>query len=124
MEAIQLRKAIHELQVRHNESNTQKELLSGQTKDNERRIFDLVRDKQDHEKKVRENVVLIRDLVEERDKYKAIVAQKDDEIQELGMQVSKWRSSNTDLKLIEEKVDHFLNDLRGVIEVNMHSAKP
>ena len=124
MEAIQLRKAIHELQVRHNESNTQKELLSGQTKDNERRIFDLVRDKQDHEKKVRENVVLIRDLVEERDKYKAIVAQKDDEIQELGMQVSKWRSSNTDLKLIEEKVDHFLSDLRGVIEVNMHSAKP
>ena len=45
VEAIQLRKAIHELQVRHNESNTQKELLSGQTKDNERRIFDLVRDK-------------------------------------------------------------------------------
>ena len=45
MEAIQLRKAIHELQVRHNESNTQRELLSGQTKDNERRIFDLVRDK-------------------------------------------------------------------------------
>ena len=124
MEAIQLRKAIHELQVRHNESNTQKELLSGQTKDNERRIFDLVRDKQDHEKKVRENVVLIRDLVEERDKYKSIVAQKYDKIQELGMQVSKWRSSNTDLKLIEEKVDHFLNDLRGVIEVNSHNARP
>ena len=124
MEAIQLRKAIHELQVRHNESNTQKELLSGQTKDNERRIFDLVRDKQDHEKKVRENVVLIRDLVEERDKYKSIVAQKDDEVQELGIQVSRWRSSNTDLKLIEEKVDHFLNDLRGVIEVNNHNARP
>ena len=67
---------------------------------------------------------MIRDLVEERDKYKSIVAQKDDEIQELGMQVSKWRSSNTDLKLIEEKVDHFLNDLRGVIEVNSHNAKP
>ena len=47
VEAIQLRKAVHELQVRHNESNTQKEMLSGQTKDNERRIFDLVRDKQD-----------------------------------------------------------------------------
>lgn len=67
---------------------------------------------------------MIRDLVEERDKYKSIVAQKDDEIQELGMQVSKWRSSNTDLKLIEEKVDHFLNDLRGVIEVNSHNARP
>ena len=67
---------------------------------------------------------MIRDLVEERDKYKSIVAQKDDEIQELGMQVSKWRSSNTDLKLIEEKVDHFLNDLRGVIEVNGHNARP
>lgn len=67
---------------------------------------------------------MIRDLVEERDKYKSIVAQKDDEIQELGMQVSKWRSSNTDLKLIEEKVDHFLNDLRGVIEVNNHNARP
>ena len=67
---------------------------------------------------------MIRDLVEERDKYKSIVAQKDDEIQELGMQVSKLRSSNTDLKLIEEKVDHFLNDLRGVIEVNNHNARP
>ena len=39
-----------------------------------------MRDKQDQEKKVRENVVLIRDLVDERDKYKAIVSQKDDEI--------------------------------------------
>ena len=39
-----------------------------------------MRDKQYQEKKVRENVVLIRDLVDERDKYKAIVSQKDDEI--------------------------------------------
>ena len=99
-------------------------MLSGQTKDNERRIFELVRDKQDQDKKVRENVVLIRDLVEERDKYKRIVSEKEEDICDLGMQVNKWRSTNTDLKLIEEKVDLFLNDLRHVIDQNRHNAKP
>lgn len=69
-------------------------------------------------------MLLIRDLVEERDKYKRIVSDKDDEIQDLSLQVNKWRSSNTDLKLIEEKVDHFLTEMRHVIEQNIHSAKP
>ena len=60
-------------------------MLSGQTKDNERRIFELVRDKQDLDKKIRENLTLIRDLVEERDKYKRMVGEKEEEIIDLGM---------------------------------------
>ena len=43
---------------------------------------------------------------------------------ELGSQVSRWRSANTDLKLIEEKVDQFLTELRPVIDQNRHNAKP
>lgn len=114
VEAIQLRKAVHELQISKNESATQREMLSGQTKDNERRIFELVRDKQDLDKKIRENLTLIRDLVEERDKYKRMVGEKEEEIIDLGMQVKKWRSTNTELKLIEEKVEQFLTDMRHV----------
>ena len=59
-------------------------MLTGQTKDNERRIYDLIRDKQDLDKKVRENVTLIQDLVEERDKFKHLSSAKEDEVHELG----------------------------------------
>jgi len=99
-------------------------MLSGQTKDNERRIFDLIRDKQDLDKNIRENVMLIRDLVEERDKFKHAVSDKEDEIVELAMQVKQWRSTNTDLKLIEEKVSQFLNEMKHVIQQNRYNAKP
>ena len=58
---------------------------------------------------------MIRDLVEERDKFKRFVSEKDDEIQELALQVKSWRSTNTDLKLIEEKVGHFLNEVKHVL---------
>lgn len=76
----------------------------------------MIRDKQDLDKKVRENVILIQDLVAERDKYKHLVDDKEEEIVDLGMQVKQWRSSNTDLKLIEEKVDGFLADIKHVTE--------
>ena len=124
VEAIQLRKTLHELQITKNECASQKEILSGQTKDNERRIFDLMREKQDCEKKVRENAIVIRDLAEERDKFKRIVAEKDEEIADLSLQVKNWRSSNTDLKLIEEKVEVFVSDLMHVLKEFRHSAKP
>ena len=84
VEAIQLRKAVHELTVAKKECSTQKEILSGQTKDNERRIFDLVKEKQDQDRKIYENVSVIQGLVEERDKYKRVSQEKEDEIQELG----------------------------------------
>ena len=45
VESIQLRKAVHELTISKGECSTQKEMLSGITKDNERRIYDLVREK-------------------------------------------------------------------------------
>ena len=73
---------------------------------------------------MRENVVLIRDLVEERDKYKRIVSEKEEEVQDLNIAVNRWRSTNTELKLIEEKVEHFLTDLRSVIEQNNYACKP
>ena len=91
-------------------------MLTSQNKDCERRIFNLIKEKQDQDKKIRENVILIRDLVEERDKFKQAVSDKEDEIVELGMQVKQWRSSNTDLKLIEEKVEHFLNEMKQLIQ--------
>ena len=59
---------------------------------------------------------MIKDLVDERDKFKIIVSDKEDEVCDLSGQVKTWRSSNTDLKLIEEKVDQFLKDLRHVIQ--------
>lgn len=99
-------------------------MLTSQNKDCERRIFDLIRDKQDQDKKIRENVILIRDLVEERDKFKHAVSDKEDEIVELGMQVKQWRSNNTDLKLIEEKVEHFLNEMKQLIQQNRKNSKP
>ena len=84
----------------------------------------MIRDKQDLDKKIRENVILIRDLVEERDKFKHSVSEKEDEIVELAIQVKQWRSANTDLKLIEEKVDHFLNEMKHVIQQNRKNSKP
>ena len=99
-------------------------MLTSQNKDCERRIFDLIREKQDQDKKIRENVILIRDLVEERDKFKHAVSDKEDEIVELGMQVKQWRSNNTDLKLIEEKVEHFLNEMKQLIQQNRKNSKP
>ena len=83
-----------------------------------------MREKQDGERKIRENAILVKDLVAERDQYKRIVSEKEEEIMELGSQVSRWRSANTDLKLIEEKVDQFLTELRHVIDQNRHNAKP
>ena len=47
----------------------------------------MVREKQDNERKIRENVTVIRDLVEERDKFKRAVSEKEDEISELSLQV-------------------------------------
>ena len=99
-------------------------MLTGQTKDNERRIFELIKDKQDLDKKVRENVILIQDLVDERDKFKRITSEKEDEIVELGLEVKNWRGTNTDLKLIEEKTEQFLGDMKHVLEEIKHKSKP
>ena len=52
------------------------------------------------------------------------LSEKEEEIMELNSSVNKWRSANTDLKLIEEKVDQFLTELRHVIDQNRHNAKP
>ena len=79
---------MQELNLARNEASSQKELLSGQTKDNERRIFDLVKDKQEQERMIRENAITIRELVEERDKYKRIVGEKEDEVIDLTKQSS------------------------------------
>lgn len=73
---------------------------------------------------MRENAVVIRDLVEERDKYKHIVTDRDDEIEDLSLQVKTWRSSNTDLKLIEEKVEVFISDIKQVLKEYRHNARP
>ena len=73
---------------------------------------------------MRENAVVIRDLVEERDKYKHIVTDRDDEIEDLSLQVKTWRSSNTDLKLIEEKVEVFVLDIKQVLKEYRHNARP
>lgn len=73
---------------------------------------------------MRENAVVIRDLVEERDKYKHIVTDRDDEIEDLSLQVKTWRSSNTDLKLIEEKVEVFVSDIKQVLKEYRHNARP
>ena len=43
-----------------------------------------MREKQDGERKIRENAILVKDLVGERDQYKRIVSEKEEEIMELG----------------------------------------
>ena len=58
----------------------QKETLSIQTRDSERRIFDYVKMNQDNDQKIRQNAIFIKDLVQERDKYKELQEEKEKEI--------------------------------------------
>lgn len=101
-----------------------KEVLTDKSKDDEKRIYNLIRDGQDLETKLRQNATVIRDLVEERDKFKHHVSELTDEIEDLNGQVTMWRSSNTELKLIEEKVECFLSEVKQVLKQHRHSARP
>lgn len=47
----------------------QKETLSCQTRDSERRIFDYVRQSQEADEKLRKNTILMKDMATERDKF-------------------------------------------------------
>jgi hypothetical protein len=47
----------------------QKETLSCQTMDAERRIFDYVRQSQELDEKLRKNAILMKDMAAEREKY-------------------------------------------------------
>ena len=78
---------------------------------------------QDNERKVRENAILIKDLQADRDKYKELSVEKEEEIHELGVQIKVLRTSNTDLKLIEEKVDAFLQEITSEIEIHKRAAR-
>ena len=91
-------------------------MLSGQARECEKRIYELTKQRQDQDTKIRENATFIQDLVSERDKYKGITENKEEEILELSEQMKGLRNTTTDLKLIEEKVDSFLQDIVLVIE--------
>ena len=94
----------------------QKEVLTGQARECEKRIYELTKQRQDGDTKIRENATFIQDLVSERDKYKELAQTKEEEILELSEQMKEMRNTNTDLQLIEEKVDSFLQDIVLVIE--------
>lgn len=55
-------------------------------------------------------------MVGERDRFKSSSEAKEEEILELSDQVKALRTSYTDLKLIEEKVDTFLQDIMLVAD--------
>ena len=59
-------------------------MLTGQAREGEKRIYELMKMRQDGDTKIRENATFIKDLVAERDKYKEMSQSKEDEILELG----------------------------------------
>ena len=116
IEVQSLRKQVATLSLDKQTFAQQKELLSGQTREAEKRIYELTKQRQDGDAKIQQNASFIKDLVAERDKYKESSQAKEEEILELSEQIKEMRTTNTDLKLIEEKVDSFLQDIMLVIE--------
>ncbi len=80
---MEINKLKREIQTLESDKITlikQKETLSIQTRDSERRIFDYVKMNQDNDQKIRQNAIFIKDLVQERDKYKELQEEKEKEI--------------------------------------------
>jgi hypothetical protein len=80
---LEINKLKREIQTLESDKITlikQKETLSIQTRDSERRIFDYVKMNQDNDQKIRQNAIFIKDLVQERDKYKELQEEKEKEI--------------------------------------------
>ena len=116
VEVQSLRKQVATLSLDKQTVFQQKDVLSGQARESEKRIYELTKQRQDQDTKIRENATFIQDLVSERDKYKALSENKEEEILELSEQMKGLRNMNTDLRLIEEKVDGFLQEIMQVIE--------
>ena len=90
--------------------------MFSQARESEKRIFELTKQRQDQDGKIRENAAFIRELVDARDQYKKSSEAKEEEILEMSDQIKALRTSYTDLKLIEEKVDTFLQDIMLVAD--------
>jgi chromosome segregation ATPase len=92
--------------------------LSCQTRDSERRIFDYVRQSQEADDKLRKNAILVKDMASERDKFKKLQEEKEQEIGDLAFELKVTRQKLTDLTLIEEKIVHFISDTDLQVEAN------